>query len=176
MSAAPPAWAACATSTAVMECSSRPERILTVTGRGAAASRKTATRRSTRAGSRRRPPPAPSATTRRWDLALTGTLDLGQGATHDEILASGLEVNPGRASLEVLTAQDPIPGSRVRVSLTLPRSQEPILVVARVRGASTEDTTMISAGQVAAAAKGLQRIMLDLEQPGPFLQRLGARW
>lgn len=118
---------------------------------------------------------SPSATTRRWDLALVGTLDLGQGATPDEVFGSGLEVNPGRASLEVLTAQDPLPGSRVRVTLTLPRAQEPIVALARVRGASTDDTTMISAAQVA-AAKGLQRIMLDLEQPGPFLQRLGARW
>lgn len=119
---------------------------------------------------------SPSATTRRWDLALVGTLDQGQqGVTPDEIFGSGLEVNPGRASLEILTAQDPIPGSRVRVTLTLPRSQEPIVALARVRGASTDDTTMISAAQVA-AAKGLQRIMLDLEQPAPVLQRLGARW
>lgn len=117
----------------------------------------------------------PSATTRRWDLALVGTLDLGQGAAAEEVLASGLEVNPGRASLEVLTSQDPVPGARVRVALTLPRAPEPINVLARVRAASTDDTTMISAAQVA-AAKGVQRIMLDVEQPGPLLQRLGARW
>lgn len=107
---------------------------------------------------------------RRWDLALPGTLDIGLGGPAEEVLATGLEVARGRASLEVLTAQDPLPGAPARLTLTLPRAERPLHAVARVRGASTEDTTMLSAG----ALHGLQRILLEADDPAALLEGLGV--
>jgi adenylate cyclase len=117
---------------------------------------------------------AVAAGARRWDLALPGTLDLGAGAGPLEVLASGLELVGHRVSVEVLTDQDPAPGEQTTLSLVLPRASEPIVAVARVRGASTDDTVTIQPGAVS-AAQGLQRILLELDAPAPFLQRLGAR-
>ncbi|MCO5168426.1 MAG: FHA domain-containing protein [Planctomycetes bacterium] len=112
----------------------------------------------------------PAAGGRRWDLALPGTFDAGAGGPPEEVLATGLEVSRGRASLEVLTAQDPVPGAATRLTLSLPRGERPLQAVARVRGASTEDTTMLSAG----ALRGLQRILLEVDAPAAMLQALGV--
>ncbi len=111
-----------------------------------------------------------SPAARRWDLALTGRLDTRAGVAPEDVFATGLEVAGGRVTLEVLTAQDPVPGCPVQVALALPRSTAPLVAAARVRGASTEDTTLLSAG----AAHGLQRIQLEVAAPAALLQGLGV--
>jgi adenylate cyclase len=108
----------------------------------------------------------------RWDLALLGTLDIGLGAGPLEVLASGIEVHGKRVLLEVLTEQDPIPGTATRLMLSLPRVQEKVAAVTRVRGASADDTISLSMGM--ASLKGLQRILLEVDDPRALLGSLGV--
>lgn len=115
--------------------------------------------------------PAPSSpAARRWDLALTARLDTRSGFPAEDVFATGIEVAGGRVTIELLTAQDPVPGCPAHLSLALPRATTPLTAVARVRGASAEDTTMLSAG----ALHGLQRIQLEIDAPAALLQGLGV--
>lgn len=116
----------------------------------------------------------PPGSGRRWDLALPALFDAGLGTPAEEVFAAGLEAAGGRATLELMTAQDPVPGTTVRLSLALPRTTERIPITGRVRGASAEDTTLLAAGALA-ALKGLQRIALELDDPRVVLPRLGVR-
>lgn len=109
-------------------------------------------------------------TARRWDLALLGRLDAGAGAAPEDVLATGLEVSGGRTLLEVLTVQDPVPGSPVLLALTLPRGGGPVAATAHVRGASADDTAQFPSG----ALHGLQRIQLQVDAPEALLRGLGV--
>lgn len=106
----------------------------------------------------------------RWDLALPARFDAGPGLRAEDVFVTGLEVEGQRASLEVLTVQDPIPGCPVQLSIALPRARAPVPVTAHVRGASAEETAMLVAP---GSLRGLQRIQLDVDQPLTLLQVLG---
>lgn len=113
----------------------------------------------------------------RWDLAIPAHLDARAGKPAGEALAVGLVVDAPRrrASIEVFTAEDPIPGTPVRLTLHLPRAQAPVVVVGRVQGASSEDTLYLTdaAAAVAAAQEALQRLELVLDDPPAAFSALG---
>lgn len=113
----------------------------------------------------------------RWDLAIPAWLDARAGKPPVEALAVGLVVDAPRrrATLELFTVEDPIPGTPVRLTLHLPRAPAPVVVVGRVQGASSEDTLYMTdaAAAVAAAQEALQRLELVLDDAPAAFAALG---
>jgi class 3 adenylate cyclase/pSer/pThr/pTyr-binding forkhead associated (FHA) protein/putative methionine-R-sulfoxide reductase with GAF domain len=102
-----------------------------------------------------------------YDLALPGQVDFGGGV--GPTLAVGLEDTPGRMTLEVLTQEDPVPGTPIRLALYLPRSQTPIQVVGEVKsGAAGEETIGFGVGPgkfSLPSLTGVQRVGVVVQNP-----------
>lgn len=112
----------------------------------------------------------------RWELAIPARLDLGLAAPV-EALASGLELERGKLFLDLFTHEDPLPGVSLRVALAMPRAPAPVILGARSRGASSEDTLMLPPGTNAAALAAqepaVQKIRLELEDAAAARAALG---
>lgn len=88
----------------------------------------------------------------RWELAVPARLDLGLPAPV-EAIACGLELERGKLLLDLFTHEEPLPGVALRVALAMPRTQAPVVLGARARGASSEDTLLLPPGTNVAARR-----------------------
>ena len=111
---------------------------------------------------------------RSWELAVPGDLWLEGASAPQKTLAAAIELG-NEVVLEVLTADDPEPGTQVNVQLRLPRAQQAVRGIGRVLPVGAAETVMILSGapNLAVAGSGVQRIKLALLEPQPFLRYLG---
>ncbi len=111
---------------------------------------------------------------RSWELAVPGDLWLEGASAPQKTLAASIELG-NEVVLEVLTADDPEPGTQVNVQLRLPRAQQTVRGIGRVLPAGVAETVMLMGGapNLAVAGSGVQRIKLALLEPQPFLRYLG---
>ncbi|MBL4847983.1 MAG: FHA domain-containing protein [Planctomycetes bacterium] len=111
-----------------------------------------------------------------WELAVPAQVWLEGDTAPTETLASGIEVQlDGTIALEILTAADPIPGSRAAVRLARPRSTESIRVEGSILAAETLETLMLSGPNLAVTGSGVQRIRVRLDGGEDALRYLGAK-
>jgi adenylate cyclase len=107
----------------------------------------------------------------RYDLAIPGELDFGSGAA--DTIASGLDLAPdGRVALEVLTPNDPAPGTPVIVTLRIPRQEGTIVVKGRVLQSALADTLLLGPS-LSVTAGAVQRIRINVADPKALLWPMG---
>lgn len=110
-----------------------------------------------------------------WELAVPAQLLLAGELQPAETLVAGLEVrSAGRVALQILTSEDPDPGSRAAVRLTLPRSEESLRVDGQVLPADVEETLMIAGLNLSVSGSGVQRIWILLDRGAEALKYLGV--
>jgi len=112
---------------------------------------------------------------RHYDLAVPGQLDLSSspaGSKPEQTLLSGLRMlRPDALSVEVLTLEDPVPGTLVRLSLRLPRAEKSLVVSGQVLPSATDETLLLGPN-LAVSGSGVQRIPLRIQQPRELLAYL----
>lgn len=110
-----------------------------------------------------------------WELAVPAQLLLEGAKTPLDTLVAGLEVrSAGRVALQILTAEDPDPGHRAAIRLTLPRATESVRVDGQVLPADVEETLMIAGLNLSVSGSGVQRIWILLDRGADALDYLGA--